>query len=46
MNKKKELRKQTRSLREEHQARHVVSGIVIALLLLMVLALAAYYLVL
>lgn len=46
MNRKKELRKQARAVREAHQARRVVNGIVIALLLLMVLALAAYYLVL
>lgn len=45
MNKKKELRRQARALHEAAQARRVVNGIFIALVLLMLLGLLAYYLV-
>ena len=45
MSKKRDLKKQARAIREARQANRVVNGIFIALILLMILALIAYYLV-
>ena len=44
MSKKREFKKQARAIREARQANRVVNGIFIALILLMILALIAYYL--
>lgn len=43
MNQKKQLKVRAREARQQRQARRVVCGIVIALLLIMVLAIVAYF---
>lgn len=44
MNKKHQLRNKARSIKEARQARRVINGIFLALILLMVLSLIGYYL--